>query len=229
MAEKKKGGFVGLLKSAGLVDFDENTSKAPEKNPTTVPVFMSAAQNNPMPSAQTFKGNISAEELSKFIEHFNQILDKANLPGPDYFEFSMVLESPAMGSFDERTRVAASYASLVPQGLTKDKLLSSASAYIDILNKDKEGFAKALKAKLDQEVSGRETQIKAIEEEIVTKTKQIQELTKSVSDAQGLISGLKTEIGEASARIQKNEGAYLAACDAFIQKIQNNVQKIQNI
>ena len=214
-----KKGVLGLLEKAGLAEFDDKPQKtSAEPIKQSAPV---AAGASPV--------TVSSEDLERFVSHFNDLLDKANLPGPDYFEFSQVLESPAMVKFDEKTKISASFASLVAQGLTKETLLDSAQQYIKILQKDKEGFEKALKGKLQGEVSARQSQIDGFQKSIEANTQKIQELTKSITDAQDSIKQLESEIADSTAKIQKNEGAYVTACDSFIKKIEIMLGKIQTI
>lgn len=217
-----KKGVLGLLEKAGLAEFDDKPQKTTTE--TSRPL-----QSAPVASTVASPVTVSSEDLERFVSHFNDLLDKANLPGPDYFEFSQVLESPAMSKFDEKTKISASFASLVAQGLTKENLLDSAQQYIKILQKDKEGFEKALKGKLQGEVSARQSQIDGFQKSIEANTQKIQELTKAISDAQDSIKLLDAEIADSTAKIEKNEGAYVTACDSFIKKIETISGKIQTI
>jgi hypothetical protein len=230
----KKGGLKAILESAGLAEFSDEDNKPKVEQKKVQPVTQ--ARSAPVESAPVFQvptppmsspSTVTSEDLQRFIAHFDDLLKKTNLPGPDYYEFAQVLESQAMSQFDEKTRIAASFASLVAQGLTKDRLISSASQYITVIQKDKDGFEGALKTKLQNEVNSRQTQIAKAQESIEQKTQQIQAITKSITEDQASIAKLNNEIAESSAVIQKNEGAYLTACDSFILKIQSNTNKIQ--
>jgi hypothetical protein len=229
-----KKGIKGILESTGLAEFDDDNNKSkveqkkvqPTAQPRPVPVATTPVFQVSSPSPIS-SSSITSDDLQRFVAHFDDLLKKANLPGPDYYEFAQVLESPAMSQFDEKTKIAASFASLVAQGLTKDRLISSANQYITVIQKDKDGFEGALKAKLQNEVNSRQSQIAKIQGEIEQKTQQIQAITKSITEDQASIAKLNSEISDSSAVIQKNEGAYLAACDTFILKIQSNTNKIQ--
>lgn len=222
-----KRGLKGLLESAGLAEF--NDDKKPQKSPVVSPVQTPATHGGFDVVSTPVSNAVSSEDLERFVTHFNDLLNKANLPGPDYYEFSQVLESPAMSKFDEKTKISASFASLVAQGLTKDLLINSANQYIKVIQKDKEGFETALKGKLQGEVNARQSQIEGLQKEIAANTQKIQELTKAITDAQNSIQQLNGEIAESTTKIQKNEGAYITACDFFIKKIENNTEKIQTI
>ena len=156
------------------------------------------------------------------------MLKKANLPGPDYYEFSKVEEVLRASISDGKARIAAAFASLMASGgLTKEKLLESAGRYIEIITKDREGFQNALAAKQQEEVGSRKTRIEELAKEIDAGSKEIQALTKKISENQTEMQTLNNEIAESDIRIKKNGASYLAACDEFTQKITNDVEHIK--
>src|SRR4051794_1957270 len=57
----------------------------------------------------------AADANSKFNEYFNKLIAEANLPGPDYYEFSKMTEA-MQGISDEKGRYCAAYAGLQVQG-----------------------------------------------------------------------------------------------------------------
>jgi hypothetical protein len=197
----------------------------PAETPLSSPRPFTAARS--MPAAAAAGPTITEADVEKFEAHFNQIFEKANLPGPDYFEFSKVMDTLEKPIPDERTRRAAAFASLTVQGLKKEVLLSSAAKYIDVITQDRAGFEKAIQAKQDAEISSRKEQIADFQKKIEDTNKQIQDLTRSITDAQNSIEKLSGEVADTEASLKKNEGAYLYACDAMTHKIQDDIKKIE--
>jgi hypothetical protein len=203
---------------------EDSPAYTPAETPLSSPRPFTAARSAPVAAVGP---TITEADVEKFEAHFNQIFEKANLPGPDYFEFSKVMDTLEKPIPDERTRRAAAFASLTVQGLKKDVLLSSAAKYIDVISQDRTGFEKAIQAKQDAEIASRKEQIEDFQKKIEDTNKQIQDLTRSITDAQNSIEKLSGEVAETEASLKKNEGAYLYACDAMTHKIQDDIKKIE--
>lgn len=90
---------------------------------------------------------VKTEANEKFRQYFNRLFKEANLPGPDYFEFSKMIEA-MQGITDERARYSAAFAGLGVQGLDKNKLLNTAAQYVQILEQDAANFNNTVDAAL---------------------------------------------------------------------------------
>jgi len=110
-----------ILSAFVIVDNDDKkpeTEKQPSKKeglpkttPDPVPGFTSTTVNN----------SYASPVISKFAAYFDKLFREANLPGPDYFEYSKMLE--AMQAVpDEQVRFITAFAGLSVQGLDKQKL-----------------------------------------------------------------------------------------------------------
>ena len=170
--------------------------------------------------------NLTEADMDKFEKHFDQLFDTANLPGPDYYEFSKVQDQLEKVVPDEKVRFHSAYASLALNGLTKEILVDSATKYIEVINRDREGFQKAVQEKY--ETASRQQEVTDKEKEVADISRQIQDLTRQLTDAQNAIQRLKEQAADAVATVKKNEDAYLFACDAMVRKIETDIEKIKN-
>jgi hypothetical protein len=156
---------------------------------------------------------------SKFREYFDKLFNEANIPGPDYYEFSKMTE--AMRSIpDESARFSAAFAGLSVQGLDKQKLLSTAQQYVQVLETDAANFHSTVDAALKEKVLGKK---QATEE----KSKRIQQLTQEISDLQKEIATLQAEIKENEEKIEANTGGYHLESDAMKNRILADIEKIK--
>jgi uncharacterized coiled-coil protein SlyX len=207
---------------SAFVEFDEK----PKTQQTTAQSNQTSIPAAPLPVFKNVAPTVSSEEFEKFKKHFEDLMEQANLPGPDYYEFLKVEEKLENLIPDERTRFISAFASLSVNGLSKDILISSASKYIDVIEKDRAGFESALKQKTETEIGSRKTQIADAQTKIETANAKIQELTKELTEQQELIAELSRQITEVETAIKKNSEGFFIAHQAMMQTIQSDIQKI---
>jgi hypothetical protein len=185
-----------------------------EKSPPTKP-----AEQNTEYADNRKTYSPSAENSAKFQQYFDKLFRDANLPGPDYFELSKMLE--AMKSIpDEKARFTAAFAGLSVQGLDKAKLLSTASEYLRILNTDASNFDSTVDAALQEKVHTKKT---ALGE----KTSRIEQLTREISELHRQIAVLEGEIKENEEKIECNSGTYKLESDRMKARIESDIEKIK--
>ena len=167
-------------------------------------------------------------EAAKFEKYFDGLFERANFPGPDYYEFFKMMDTLEAHIHDEKARLSATFASLSIQGLTKEVLIDSANKYKEIIENDRLAFEKALSDKSAEEVGQRQKELHDIEKKIVANSEQIQKLTKEITEYQGAMSKLKTKIAEEDAKLKENNNGYQTASKAVTNKIVTDIQKIQS-
>lgn len=203
-----------------FVEFDEEQQAANNQTSSfsQIPKIPNEVVNNPLNHA----------EAEKFEKYFDNLFDKANLPGPDYYEFYKTMETLEAHIPDEKARVSATFASLAIQGLTKQNLLDTAKKYQEIIEKDHLNFENALDLKTKSELGNRNAKLQSLEQKIAANSEQIQKLTKEISEAQVLMGQIKNEVLEQENKLNKNKHGYQVACHAVLNKIATDIQKIQS-
>jgi hypothetical protein len=166
-----------------LKDFFFESNESPKDKTPALSKLSPSGQAKPGNVGSSFQFTIpnqpvsSGQDFEKFKIHFDQIFDQANLPGPDYYEFSKMVDS--MGTaIPLETRIFAAFSGLKIQGLTKERLISSASEYIRILDADAINFSKK------------------VQEEVTSKKKSVEETAKLVEQKKQAMEQLQKEINE---------------------------------
>jgi hypothetical protein len=196
---------------------NEKTNSIPKIDFNVSPV--SSPSQTPIPVQ-----NIASDDMQKFNQHFDQLFDQANLPGPDYYEFSKMCQ--AMASLPEESKFSAAFMGLQVQGLTKERLMESANHYIAIIDEDAKKFNSAIDGKILAEVKAKrlesENKQKALQEKINMIAQLQAELAKDTSD----IEALNNDAAEQERKAAEKSNTYKAACDVRKSMIATDIQKI---
>jgi peptidoglycan hydrolase CwlO-like protein len=158
-------------------------------------------------------------DTGKFKQYFHKLFEEANILGPDYYEFSRMIE--AMKAIpDEKARYLAAFAGLSVQGLDKARLLSTAGQYLQVLETDASNFNNTIDAALHEKVVSKKG-------EIEEKSKRIQQLSQEIADLQNKIAVLQNEIKENEEKIESNSSGYQTELVNMKNKIVADIEKIK--
>ncbi len=185
-----------------------------EENPVTV----KQATYKKLPPVIENNGGKEAGN-SKFLQYFDKLFSEANIPGPDYYEFSKMIEAMD-GIHDEKSRFCAAFAGLTVQGLDKHKLLSTAADYLKLLDEDSAGFSSTIDSALRDKVVLKQ-------KELEENNGRIAELSKEIGDLHKKISLLKAEIEENEEKIEASLHGYKTEEQNIKNRILLNVEKIK--
>ena len=154
----------------------------------------------------------------KFKIYFDNLFKESNLPGPDYYEFTRMIE--AMNAIsDEKTRFVSAYAGLSLQGLDKNKLVSTANQYLQVIDNDAKNFNGTVEKAMQEKVVGKK-------KELEEKSRRIQELTKEINDLTMKLDVINSDIRDNEQKITANAGTYKQESDNIKNKISQDIQKI---
>lgn len=205
---------------SAFIEVNDDKKPEAEKPPETKESYQQA---KPQPTTSytgtAANNNYASTGSSKFKDYFDKLFKEANIPGPDYFEFSKMID--AMQAVpDEQVRYITAFAGLSVQGLDKQKLLTTATQYLQVLETDATNFHSTVDAALQEKVHEKQ---RLMEE----KEKRIQQLTQEISTLQNDLQNLQTEIKENEAKIAANTGGYKYESEAMKDRISRDMDKIK--
>ena len=128
--------------------------------------------------------------------------------------------SDAMGSaLTDEVKYPAVFAGFSGQ-LTRDKLLSSAETYIDIIKADSLEFERSIQLAIKTKVTDRKAQLES-------KAQEIQKLQEKIGKLNSEIVELNQLSNQEEVRLSSEQKAYYQQSEAIQHKIQSGVEKIK--
>ena len=171
-----------------------------------------------------WKGKIQ----DKFLEVLFDALQSNNQQGFDYLEFKDFLRSLANVPMDDSTRFKSAFATAQTMGATKDKILTSAREYINLLGKEQAKFQDALAGQKEKNLTGKQDEIKNLEKAIQENEAGIEKLKAEIEDHHKQISALESEINTASDKIAQTANDFGATYQALLSQIEDDVKNIES-
>ena len=210
----------GILST--VVTIDDNDEKVVQKQQTTNSVTSAnPAQTDFSQNVQTDfhpMQTVAVGDTQKYKNHFQQLLKDSNLPGNDYYELNLSLDALSVAIPDERTRFIAAYTPLSLNGLTKEKVNSSAKSYLSALDQDAANFNQSLEQKKSQDVDGQKQQIDA-------NNKKIQDLTAQIQQLNNDNLAIQQKVFESEQKINSSKSGYELELNNVKNKINNDLIK----
>ena len=182
----------------------------------------------PVPDATVPNAAGTANVDRKFVQHFVELLEKANLPGPDYFEYKQALQSMEGLGLQEEKQFQAAWASFKAMGGAKETTLlkSSADQYLAILDKDRASFLKDVEKAINDRVGSLQQEHKKLEENNAAFTQQIADLQKKIDENKNRLGQIAGDITEQSAKINVNKESFELTYKSFVDQINSDLNKI---
>lgn len=171
------------------------------------------------PSLSYQDNTLSQPSFNPEIEkHFMDILDQANLPGPDYYEFKKAINN-SISTMPEQILFQTTFNTLSTLGMTKDIVLKSIEEYHKVLDADKVAFDKVILDTTTLEITQKEEQYKRNVDEI-------NKLQQKVLELNQLNGNIQNEIMQSQNTINKNIAGYNQGYTAMKQTLESDKQKI---
>lgn len=226
MADSEPGIGKKIL-SFFIKDADETGPAGPSPKPAIAGPAPEPSKPAPAPATVTNAAGTGQID-KKFVEHFVNLLEKANLPGPDYFEYKQALQSMEGLGLGEEKQFQAAWASFKAMGGAKDTaiLKTSAEQYLGILGKDRDSFLKDVEKAVKERVGSLQDEHKKLEDANAAYAQQIIDLQKKIDDNKNRLGQISGEVSEQTAKINANKDSFEVTYVSFVNQIQSDLAKI---
>ncbi|HUR31234.1 MAG TPA: hypothetical protein VMZ69_07360 [Saprospiraceae bacterium] len=176
----------------------------------------------------TIDPNSKGQVQNKFLEVLFGALESNNQEGFDYLEFKDFLRSLANVPMEDSIRFKSAFATAQTMGATKEKILSSARVYMELLSKEETKFHEALNSQRDKNLTSKQNEIKKLEQTITDKQAEIEKLKKDIEDHRKQIGTMESDINAASDKLGQTASDFAATYQALLSQIQNDVKNIES-
>ncbi len=176
-----------------------------------------------------------------FVKFFEDELVKANLPGPDYFEFRQSLmktqqKMAAKGVVAPDVVLQAVLTSFEAQDLTPEKLIETAKKYKDVIKQKNDSFISGAEAEKNNQLQKRQSvlqqhndNIARIEQQLQQLEQQKQQLTDALNKEKTQLDVNKTLGKEGIEKIDRAE-KLIAVAHSYMQSvIDTDIKRLQSV
>lgn len=255
-------GLKDFLKKQGFIQDDAAGSTEDEKRnrqgthaaaKSESPVFFPIQQNSDVPEsppggadpsfvAPLQKASVkSTKPDANFVKFFEDELVKANLEGPDYFEFRQQLiktqqKMSAKGLVASDVILQAVITSFEAQGVTADKLVQAAQHYKEVIKDKNDEFIKGAETEKNNQLQKRQSvlqqhtdNIQKLQQQIQQLDLQKQQLTESLDKEKTQLEVNKTLGQEGIEKIDKAERLIGVAYEYMKSTIDDDIKKLNSV
>ncbi len=162
----------------------------------------------------------------KSVEFLTNALEKNNLPGFDYLEFKLSLGKLMAMNLGEDTSYKSAYVTASTVGLTKDKLLSTAQHYRQVLVNEKDQFDQALNNQLQKRVKSKQQEVEKLRQQIQAWVAQIETLQKQIAQSQNTIDTADEQIQGEMRKIEATKENFEHTHQSILNQIDSDIQNM---
>ena len=165
----------------------------------------------------------------KILETLHNAMNKANLPGEDYYELTKAVEAMGNINLSEDDKLRSAIAALSTKGLTVEKVVDSATYYLEVLENEKRKFYTAFENKIKGSINADKKRIKQLKDAIEEKNAKIAELKNVIEESKKMINDLEKEIQRSDEKVEGIEESFLFTYEHVINKIKKDIEKVSSL
>lgn len=168
----------------------------------------------------SFTGEYNEKVLAKLLEALKMNASK----DMDYLKFKKSYESLCQLGMDETTAAKSAFVTAETMGLNKSKLLDSVHFYQQILKKEKEAFALALKNQISKNVDAKRIEsdkLQARKVEILTKIEKLKEELLAIDNK---VNKIQIDITDSSEKIELTRQQFVQTISLLEKEMEDDLE-----
>ena len=170
--------------------------------------------------------NIEALD-AKSVDSLLKAIEKNNIPGFDFVEFKQSLAALAKMNMEEATAIKSAFATMSTMGLTKEKVIETATHYRTVLIKEREQFDVASQKQQDLKIGQNLQQVGELQKKIADNEAKIKQLQEEVELSRTKIRELDYERDNAAAKIDEAKTKYLFTHQSILNLMEKDIENIR--
>lgn len=140
----------------------------------------------------------------------------------DYLKFKQSYKALCAMGMDEATASKSAFLTASTMGLTKDKLLQTVQHYKNLLNKEKEQFAIALKNQIANNIDAKTLEIKRLQDKQEENIRKIEQLKKEQVIINQQIENIKHTLDASQIKIEDTRDQFKNTFDVLYAEIEED-------
>lgn len=153
-------------------------------------------------------------------------LEKNNLPGFDYIEYKQSLGALQKLNIDEATAFKSAFATASTVGLTKEKLLTTAEHYKQVLTGERQKFDDAAGKQIQQKVKSKQEEVEALRKRISENTAKIKQLQQEIESDQAKIDSASEQIADEKKKIETKKSQFEFTWQSILNEINKDIENV---
>lgn len=152
-----------------------------------------------------------------------------DLPGFDYLEFKKSTAALMEMNMDELTALKSSFKTAEIAGLSKEKLLSAAEHYLNILDKEKLQFESAMKNQYSIKVNQKKERIDFLKGGVADGQDRINKIQAKIQELQQELQEVQAEVHHAEIGLKETEQKFLGAYNLIQERIKIDISNFKEL
>lgn len=140
----------------------------------------------------------------------------------DYIKFKQSYKGLIAMGMDESTAAKSAFITASTMGITKDKLMLTVQHYKNVLNKEKEQFALALKNQIATNIDAKSMEVKRLQERIEENKRKMAQLEKEQTIIATEIQSLEDSANSSRMKIEETRDNFKSTFDVLFKEIEED-------